>query len=85
MESEGPALEGLLRRLAECPAEFLAEPRIGRSGQIEVAAVVSDLLRDLGGDPLSAKDAAVFAPQAVVRPTELRIIRSANSTCRFPR
>ncbi|HEY3998554.1 MAG TPA: hypothetical protein VGO93_06795 [Candidatus Xenobia bacterium] len=44
---EGPDLASLLRRLTECPAEFLAEP-----GGVDVAAVVSDLLCDLGHPPL---------------------------------
>jgi hypothetical protein len=60
MDREGPVLETLTRRLAECPAEFLAEPRIGASGAVNVAAVVSDLLRDLGGSPLPPEQAVVF-------------------------
>ena len=60
MNQEGPPLETLTRRLAECPPEFLAEPRIGAAGSIQVAAVVSDLLRDLGGQPLSPAEAAAF-------------------------
>lgn len=47
MTLEGPTLESLLRRLAETPEEFLAEPRIGNSGSVHVAAVVNDLLRTL--------------------------------------
>jgi hypothetical protein len=54
MDCEGPSLEALLRRLVETPAEFLAEPRIGRAGQIEVAAVVADLCRLFGSEPASA-------------------------------
>lgn len=44
MNHEGPALERLLRRIAETPTGFLAEPRT-RSGRgvIHVPAVVSDL------------------------------------------
>ncbi len=53
MQQEGPTIEALTRRLAECPADFLAAPRIGGTGTVEVAAVVSDLLRDLGGAPLA--------------------------------
>ncbi len=49
MNAEGPAFEPLNRRLSECPAEFLAEPRIGKRGVIHVDAVVADLLSDLGG------------------------------------
>jgi hypothetical protein len=61
MNEEGPQLETLTRRLAECPAEFLEEPRgaLG-GGRVEVAAVVSDLLRDLGGEALTLKEATVF-------------------------
>jgi len=50
----------LTRRLAECPAEFLAPPRIGGAGRVQVAAVVSDLLRDLGGAALTQQQAAPF-------------------------
>ena len=63
MDPEGPALEVLTRRLAECPAEFLAEPRIGMNGQVRVAAVVADLLRDLGGPLLTAAQAEAFQPR----------------------
>jgi hypothetical protein len=64
MESEGPMLEALTRRLAECPAEFLAEPRIGSGGRVLVAAVVADLVRDLGGPPLTRAQAEAFQPRA---------------------
>jgi hypothetical protein len=57
---EGPPIEALTRRLAECPAEFLAAPRIGGAGRVVVAAVVSDLLRDLGGGALTQVQAAAF-------------------------
>ena len=51
---EGPLLETLTRRLAECPADFLAEPRDSSGkGAVYVAAVVYDLIRDLGGAPLT--------------------------------
>ena len=45
--SEGPLLETLLRRLAECPGEFLLEP-----GVVNIDAIVNDLVRDLGGEGL---------------------------------
>lgn len=48
MQVEGPLLETLTRRLAETPEDFLAEPRIGASGRVYVAAVAGDLLRSLG-------------------------------------
>ena len=62
---EGPLLETLTRRLAECPAEFLAEPRIGVTGEVRVAAVVSDVLRDLGDGPLTPAQANAFQPNEV--------------------
>lgn len=63
MTTEGPLLESLTRRLTECPAEFLAEPRIGSAGKIHVEAVVSDLIHDLGGEPLIKAQAAAFQPK----------------------
>ena len=58
---EGPPLEAVTRRLAECPPEFLAEPACSDgSGEVVVAAVVSDLLCDLGGAPLSRREAQAF-------------------------
>jgi|SRR5579859_1720403 len=60
MKREGPALETLTRRMAECPPEFLALPRVGETGAIHVDAVVSDLLRTLGGAGLSPEAARRF-------------------------
>src|SRR5207245_10969685 len=48
MIEDGPPLEALTHRLAECPADFLAEPRAGDAGMVRVAAVVADLISDLG-------------------------------------
>ena len=44
----GPPLERLTRRLAETPAEFMAEPRIAGIGTLAVAALVNDLLGGFG-------------------------------------
>lgn len=55
-----PPLAALLRRLADCPADFLAEPRIGAAGAIHVPAVVSDLLVALGGAALRPDQAGPF-------------------------
>lgn len=60
MTAEGPPLETLTRRLADCPPEFLAEPRTGARGVVNVAAVVSDLLVALGGAPLTKEQAEPF-------------------------
>jgi hypothetical protein len=74
MEHEGPILETLLRRLAECPAEFLAQPRIGSAGTVDTAAVVSDLLHDLGGPPLSEVEAALFRTDERAQRNRLRAV-----------
>ena len=63
MENEGPILETLARRLAETPVDFLAEPLFGKTGEVDAAAVVSDLLRELGGPPLTADELAQFCPK----------------------
>ena len=55
MTSEGPLLEAMTRRLADCPADFLADP-----STLEVAAVVNDTIRDLGGNQLSTQSALIF-------------------------
>src|SRR4051812_37093912 len=53
MNREGPALETLLRRLSETPAPFLAEPLVGKTGTVHVAAVVADLCRLFDGVAVS--------------------------------
>ncbi len=60
MTHEGPQLEHLTRRLTETPVDFLAEPRVGKNGLVQVDAVVADLLRELGGIP-HAREMATFA------------------------
>lgn len=60
MSAEGPLLETLTHRLADCPADFLAEPRFGKAGVVHVDAVVSDLLVSLGARPLTPEQAAIF-------------------------
>lgn len=44
MQNTGPALEVLIHRLAESPAELLDEPRTGATGKVHVAALVNDVL-----------------------------------------
>lgn len=74
MNAEGPPLERLTRRLADCPAEMLAEPASGAGRGVHVAAVISDLLIGLGGRPLTPKEAAAFAPAAAAERNRLRIV-----------
>lgn len=51
MKISGPPLQLLLNRIAETPADFLDEPRIGKKGRLEVAALVNDCLRTKGFKP----------------------------------
>ena len=52
--TEGPAIEELTRRLAECPQAFLGEPvQKNGAGDVFIPAVVSDLLSSMGGPPLT--------------------------------
>ena len=56
----GPSIEALTRRLSETPPDFLAPPLKGVSGGVNAAAVVSDLIRALGGKTLTATECEPF-------------------------
>lgn len=60
---QAPLLDSLTRRLAETPSVFLAEPRCGRHGQLEVAALVTDLLLAVGSDLLTPTQAEIHTPR----------------------
>lgn len=61
MKDVGPPIERLTRRLSETPADFLESPvRSGDHPPVNVAAVASDLVADLGGKLLSAMEAKSF-------------------------
>jgi hypothetical protein len=62
METEGPPLEQLVRRIAETPDDFLAPPKIGSGGTVSVPAVVYDLAASLHVT-LSDQDLARFVGQ----------------------
>jgi hypothetical protein len=73
--TEGPQLESLTRRLAECPADFLAEPSLRGEGAVRVAAVVSDLLVDWGALPLTPTQALIFdEPEEVKSRNKLSLV-----------
>jgi hypothetical protein len=78
MPSPGPLLETLLRHLADCPADFLAEPRIGKKGAVEVAAVVADVIYALDpaareAAPLTIKQIAYFQATSAEERNRLRM------------
>ena len=78
MSTQGPLLDRLTHRLSECPAAFLAEPRIGGRGGVFVDAVVADLIVDLGG-PRPADDRLVwFRSRASKQRNHLRLILIAS-------
>lgn len=58
--SVGPPIEVLTRRLIDTPRDILAEPLGAPGGRVEVAAVVSDLVRRHGGAGLDTVGAAPF-------------------------
>lgn len=64
----GPSIASLTHRLSETPAEFL-DP-----AQVDVAAVVSDLLRDLGGALLDSRRASPFVDASNTRRLTLILI-----------
>lgn len=74
MKTEGPLLEQLTHRLAECPAEFLAEPKLGGKGVVHVDALVSDLLLDLGGSNLDDREAGRFVSASKSERNRLRLV-----------
>ncbi|MDR2690436.1 MAG: hypothetical protein LBB76_11865 [Azoarcus sp.] len=55
MKHEGPALETLLRRLADTPRDFLDPPRDGHSSTVHLDALVFDISHEMG-EPCSAED-----------------------------
>jgi hypothetical protein len=74
LSSEGPQIEKLTRRLAEAPEDFLEEPVIGSKGVVRADAVVSDLLQDLGGPPLTDTEAAAFASSDPKKRNQVRLM-----------
>lgn len=69
MTAEGPPLEALLRRLIECPPEFLLPPGGRGAERIDLDAIVADHFRALVGAPpprLRLADPARHAAQATL-------------------
>ncbi len=77
MHSEGPLLETLTRRLSECPPDFLLEPFAMEKGEIHVDAVVSDLIRDLGGKRLMVHELEIFGagPSQKKQPAAVQVVK----------
>lgn len=76
---DGPPLEVLIRRLEDCPPDFLAEPIVGAAGVVSVPAVVADLARDLGWEPSAAGLAAALEQgEAKERRRHLQLVLLAS-------
>jgi len=73
MKAEGPVLDTLTRRLAETPKVFLGEPIIRNRGEVDLAAVVTDLLLVVGGRLQSEADAKDFRPSTKAQRNEARL------------
>lgn len=64
----------LTHRLSETPSEFLSPVLARESGAVNLAAIVSDLLCDMGGSPLPASDAKRFDSRDKGAADELRLV-----------
>lgn len=71
----GPPLERLMRRIAETPDDFLAEPRIG-AGRVATAALVGDLLAALGHS-VTAADLGAFTGSSNAERNRLMLVAVA--------
>jgi hypothetical protein len=78
VEHEGPLLESLTHRLAECPPEFLLPPRVGSAGTIDVCALVADHFRALERRAPGAADLAPLVVSGLNTPARLRLIAIAT-------
>lgn len=61
MNHEGPLLDALLHRLADCPPEFLTATSDAETDGADLAAIVCDLLRPFSSDPPPERHAALMA------------------------
>jgi hypothetical protein len=78
MHTEGPSLDTLTRRLAECPDDLRGEPRIRGGGAVAVDAVVFDLVRDLGG---SIEDLNLLQPFTATQSPDRNHLRLVMLCC----
>lgn len=74
MPGTGPPIELLTHRLSETPVEFLSPVLTSDSGAVHLAAIVSDLVCELGGSPLPASDAKRFESHDKGAADELRLV-----------
>jgi hypothetical protein len=78
-------LDGLLTRLAECPSELLAVPRVREAGSLHAGAVVHDTILELGGARNLRVRAASFGPEGNVTLAHRRLALVACRLLSDPR
>ncbi|WP_313492914.1 hypothetical protein [Stenotrophomonas sp.] len=71
--SNSASLDALLRRLIDTPPDFLDPPRRGREGQLQVAAVVNDVLALHGVALPAALQASLSGNLAAVTANQLSL------------
>jgi hypothetical protein len=74
MTRQGPPLERLTRRLAECPTDMTAAPRTRSGDGIHVDAVVFDVASALGGPPPARTALTPFGPKRTLKPRALELV-----------
>lgn len=79
----GPPIQELTRHLADCPQVFLAEPvQPNGFGEVNVQAVVADLLRALGSGPVLQKELEDFRySRAESVPQERNLLKLTLVAC----
>lgn len=74
MPGTGPPIELLTHRLSETPVEFLSPVLTSDACAVNLAAIVSDLVCELGGSTLSPSDAKPFESRDRGAVDELRLV-----------
>jgi hypothetical protein len=75
--TDGPQLESLLRRLGECPVEFLLPPLGLPDGVVDVAAIACDQLLAMGASPDPAEARRLFTPRMPADANRVRLVAVA--------
>ena len=77
---QGPSVQALAHRLAECPQDFLGDPFLDGAGSVHSAALVSDVFLTMGRNVLNGAEAQAIGQAGGTkrkRVNRLRIIQVA--------
>ena len=80
-QAAGPTTQELAHRLAECPQDFLAPPRILETGSVHTAALVSDVFLAMGRNVLDGKEAAAIGDSAGTMRKRVNRLRMIQVAC----